>query len=257
MNTKNEKVEQTASMLVAVVTQLRADGAPEPIQLAYLKTVMVDQEQVHTRDRQPVLQLVNNQLGTKWSFNQIKKAEEFHNEPAPIKVQELNGTAQVSVSGQPAEASFAKESQAGEHLHQEPVTQSTTTAPDHNGQTSSNANEQDTNNMNAQTNNTADLNLAEAVKAFELVMTAIGRITVEQRHEGWTSFLGTSPDLLPSGLPSLPLLTRPSRSTRTSCSSPTQWKKQQAKKLYKTSCAGVQLTSQKNPATTKTSPASA
>lgn len=195
MNTKNEQVANTASMMVSVVTKLRAEGAPEVVQLAYAKTVMLDQDQVATRDRQPVLNLVNNQLGTKWSFNQIKKAGDFNPEPAPVRVTELNGTAQVNVAGQPNEATFVEKNanSAGDHAHVEPVTQSTTTAPDHNGQTSSNANEQDTNNMNTKANNTADVN--KSVQGFEVAMIAVGRTTPEQRAAAWIAFLATAPEL--------------------------------------------------------------
>jgi hypothetical protein len=193
MNTKNDQVANIASMLVAVVSRLRSEGAPEAIQLAYVKTVMIDQEQVATRDRQPVLQLVNNQLGVIWSFNQIKKAGDFHPEAAPVKVTELTGTANVTVAGQPNEATFIEKDLAGEHVHQEPVTNSTTTAPDQNGQTSSNANEQDTNTMNAQANNTADT--SKSIKGFEGAMMIVGRITPEQRAAAWVAYLATAPDL--------------------------------------------------------------
>lgn len=193
MNTKNDQVANIASMLVAVVSRLRSEGAPEATQLAYVKTVMVDQSQVSTRDRQPVLQLVNNQLGVNWSFNHIKKAGDF-NPTEPTRVTELNGTAQVNVAGQPNEASFVEKNQAGEHLHQEPVTQSTTTAPDdQSGQTSSNANAQDTDTMNAQTNNTADN--SKSVQGFEVAMIAVGRTTPELRAAAWVAYLSTSPEL--------------------------------------------------------------
>jgi hypothetical protein len=196
MNTKNQEVANIASMMVAVITQLRTDGAPEPIQLAYAKTVMMDQEQVNTRDRQPVLQLVNNQLGTKWSFNQIKKAENFVQNNEPIKVQELNGTAQVNVSGQPAEATFVEKApQVDGHVHLQQTNNAETTAPDQAGQTSSinsTANEQENDTMNAQVNATS--NIAENVKAFALAMSLVGRNTAEQRAEAWTAFIATSPE---------------------------------------------------------------
>jgi hypothetical protein len=196
MNTQNEQVKQTADMLVAVVTNLRAEGAPEAMLLAYLKSVMLDQAQVHTRDRQPVLQLVNSQLGTKWSFNQVKKAEEYRKEPAPVKVQELTGTAQVNVSGQPAEASFAKDGLVGEHLHQQQTNNAETSAPDQAGQTNSNttSNTSEENNMNAKVNDTT-LNTADSVKGFELAMGLVGRTTPALRAEGWAGYIATSPDL--------------------------------------------------------------
>lgn len=193
MNAKNEQVENTASMLVAVVSRLRAEGAPEAMQLAYVKTVMVDQTQVSTRDRQPVLQLVNNQLGVNWSFNHIKKAGDFNPEKPPVRVTELNGSAQVNVAGHPDEATFVEKHSADDHAHQQPVNQSTTTAPDQNGQTSSNANAQDTNTMNAQANNTADLN--KSVQGFEVAMIAVGRTTPEQRAAAWVAYLSTAPEL--------------------------------------------------------------
>jgi len=193
MNTKNDQVANIASMLVAVVSKLRTEGAPEAVQLAYVKTVMVDQSQVATRDRQPVLQMVNNQLGVNWSFNHIKKAGEFNPEPAPVRVTELSGTAQVAVAGQPNEATFIEKDLAGEHVHQQPVNNSTTTAPDHNGQTSFNANEQDTNTMNAQTTKAADLQ--KAIAGFEIAMIAVGRTTPEQRATAWVAFLSTAPEL--------------------------------------------------------------
>lgn len=198
MNTKNAQVENIASQLVAVVTQLRAEGAPEPVQLSYVRSVMLDQDQVATRDRQPVLQLVNNQLGSKWSFNQVKKAAEFVKEAAvaPTRVEELTGTTQVNVSGQPAEASFAKDNQAGQHTHQQQTNNAETSAPDQAGQTNSNttSNTSEENNMNAKVNDTT-MNVADSVKGFELAMGLVGRTTPALRAEGWASYVATSPDL--------------------------------------------------------------
>jgi len=194
MNTKNQQVENTASMLVAVVSNLRAEGAPEPIQLAYMKTVMLDQEQVTTRDRQPVLQLVNNQLGVNWSFNQIKKAGDFTHGQEPVKVNELTGSANVKVGGLTPEASFVELNQGTDHLHQEPVTGSTTTSPDHNDQATSNANVQDTDTMkNANTANNSDL--TKNVQKFETAMLVVGRSTPEQRAAAWIAYAATSPEL--------------------------------------------------------------
>lgn len=194
MNTKNVQVENTASMLVAVVSNLRTESAPEATQMAYVKSVMLDQSQVATRDRQVVLQLVNNQLGTKWTFNQIKKAGEFvPGDTGPVKVQELNGVSQVNVGGQPNEASFVEPKLTADHAHQQSTSQSTTTAPDHNGQTTSNANEQDDNTMNAQANMNNDT--AQSVQGFEVAMIAVGRTTPEQRAAAWIAYLATSPEL--------------------------------------------------------------
>ena len=93
---KTEALKETAVIIAAAVNAVRAAAGDEMLQRSVLREKLFDEEMVNPSERKQMLHLVNQELGSKFSMNQIKVAPlNSIAQAAPTVVTEVTGSVEV------------------------------------------------------------------------------------------------------------------------------------------------------------------